>query len=244
MDALRNLRRDGGEPDAAAAARRCSVGRVRSAGSGAQRPCRSHGGLPLRSHRRNTCCRGRTACRARPSRRSGRRQALGGCPRRSFAIEGWTATRVSGDTVRSRPNGESRSRVSKEARRVATPCAGLPSCTGLMVAAPCSDTPRTAPASSGGQRLRRRRREPEPRAALRGTESEPAQTAGIRRIQAAVYTSARAKPVGGGRPTPRRPTARFSRVGGSHRRRLKHSPMPQAAIRARQLANSARNWLG
>ena len=41
-------------------------------------------------------------------------------------------------------------------------------------------------AISGGQHLRRRRQEPDPRAALRRTESETAQTAGIRRIQAAV----------------------------------------------------------
>ncbi len=188
MDALRNLHRDGDAPDAAAAARRCSVGPAHSPGSGAPRPCRSHGGPPLHSHRCSTCCRGRTACRARSSRRSGRRQVLGDCPRRSFAIQGWTATRVSGDTVRSRPNGANRSRVSKEARRVATPCAGLPSFMGLMVAAPCSDRPRTTPASFGGQGLRRRRRQPEPRAALRKTESETQQTAGIRRILAAVYS--------------------------------------------------------
>ena len=44
------------------------------------------------------------------------------------------------DTAPSRRRGLP-CRVLKEARRVTTPCAGLPSCTGLMVAAPCSERP-------------------------------------------------------------------------------------------------------
>ena len=142
MDALRNRQGDGGQTDAAAAARRCFAARFRSPGSAARRPCGSRIDVSLRSHRRSTCCHDRTACRRRPRPRNRRRRTLGGCPRRSIAIEGWTATRVSGDTLRSRPNGASRSRVLKEARRVATPCAGLPSCTGRWFAAPCSDRPR------------------------------------------------------------------------------------------------------
>ncbi len=117
IDALRNLPRDGGEPDAAAAARRCSAARPRSAGSAARRPCRRRGAVALRSHRRSTGCHGRTGSRRRPRPCNRRRRTRGGCPRwREIAIEDWTATRVSGDTLRSRRNGASRSRVLKEAR--------------------------------------------------------------------------------------------------------------------------------
>ena len=139
MDALRNLRRDGREHDAAAAARRCSDARSRSPGNGARHPAAPRGGASRRSQLRNSGCRGRTACTRPPTPGSSGRQTLDGCPRwRSFAIEDWTRTRSLPDTAPSRRRGLPR-RVLKEARPVITPAAGLPSCTGSMVAAPCSD---------------------------------------------------------------------------------------------------------
>ncbi len=191
MDALRNLLGDGGDPDAAAAARRCFAARVRSAGSAAPRPAAPRGAVVQRSQWRSSGCRGHTACRRRPMPCNWRRRTPGGCPRRrEIAIEDWTRVGTVRHTAPSRRRGLP-CRVLKEARRVTTPCAGLPSCTGLMVAAPCSERPAGEPAEPGGQRPRRRRQEPEPRAALLGTESEPDQTAGIRRIHTAVDTGFR-----------------------------------------------------
>ena len=189
MDALRNLRRDGADPDAAAAARHCFADRSRSPDSVAQPPCGPRADVSPRSPR-STCCRGRTACRSRPRPGNRRMRTLGGCPRRrQIAIGDWTRGGMVRDTAPSRRRG-SPCRVLKEARRVTTPAAGLPSCTDLMVATSCSDRIGCCIAFRGAQGLRRRRREPEPRAALRGTESELRLTAGIRRIQAAVYRPA------------------------------------------------------
>jgi len=141
MDALRNLRRDGAELDAAAALRRCSAARVRSSGSEARRPCGPHVAVSLRSHRRSTDCHDRTMCRRRPKPGNRRRQTLDGSPRRrQIAIGDWTGVRPVRNTAPSRRRGLPM-RLLKEARPVFTPSAGLPSCTGLMVAAPCSDHP-------------------------------------------------------------------------------------------------------
>lgn len=62
MDALRNPRRDGGVPDAAAAARRCSGGRAGSPGSDVPLPGATRVDAAPHNPRRNTGCRGRTAC--------------------------------------------------------------------------------------------------------------------------------------------------------------------------------------
>ncbi len=60
-----------------------------------------------------------------------------------------------------------------------------------MVAAPCSELACADPSVlSGDQPPRRHRQEPKPRAAPLESESDPAQTAGIRRIQAAVDSCA------------------------------------------------------
>jgi hypothetical protein len=141
MDALRNRRGDGGQSDAAAAARRCSVARPRPPGSGVRQPAAPRGGASPHSRLRSSDGHGRTVCTPQPSTCSMRRQKLDGSPRRrQIAIEDWTKVRPVRDTATSRRRGLPR-RVSKEARPVVTPAAELPSCTGLMVAAPCSHQP-------------------------------------------------------------------------------------------------------
>ena len=66
MDALRKLRRAGGAPDTAAAARRCSGDRHRSSDSSAPRCDRSRAVASPRTRRRSTGCPGRIGCRRRP----------------------------------------------------------------------------------------------------------------------------------------------------------------------------------
>jgi hypothetical protein len=188
MDALRKLHRDGGAHDAAAAVQRCSDARSHSGGSCALQFGRSLAAASLRSPRRRTCCRGRTGCRRRPTPCNRRRRTRDGCPRRrEIAIEDWTRVASVRDTAPSRRRGLP-CRLLKEARPVVTPVAGLPSCTGLMVAAPCSDTHRArharTPAASAFTAVARNKSQelrcPE-------TESESGPTAGIRRVLAAVY---------------------------------------------------------
>jgi hypothetical protein len=98
-------------------------------------------------------CRGHTACRRRPRSCNWRRRTPDGCPRRrEIAIDDWTRVGSVRHTAPSRRRGLP-CRVLKEARRVTTPCAGLPSCTGLMVAAPCNERPGGEPAEPAASAL-------------------------------------------------------------------------------------------
>ncbi len=137
-DALRNLLPDGGEPDAAVAAPRCCVVQSRLLGSGARTPARSAAGVCQRNPRRSSDCRGHTACRRAPWPGNMRTQTPDDCPRRPFGIEDWTRVPTVRDTAPSRRCGQPRRVLIGSSAGYHTCIAGLPSCTGLMIAARCS----------------------------------------------------------------------------------------------------------
>jgi hypothetical protein len=179
LDALRNLLRDGGGGhDAAAAVRRCSDAELALA---VVRPA-------IRSISRRRCFthpRSEYLIAATAPCTAGNPGPAAAAHEHSMTLHGGETSPMGTGrewarfvTLRRADVALCRAVCRREARSVTTHAAGLPPCTGPMVAAPCSGHP-------GGHGPRRCRQEPQPRAAPQETKPEPAQTAGITRVLAA-----------------------------------------------------------